>query len=132
MTPHEVGWVIVVGAAVLAALATRFDVSPSWILGLAGTATLVTVALAPHVSGEPCGTLHRTGADDWFFGFTIVSSLALYAAASLAAVVAGVRLRKTGDRGTAFARAVGIPIVSVMGVVVLSFAFLYSIGPCLD
>jgi hypothetical protein len=132
MTPHELGWVIVLGAVVLTVLATRFDVSPSWILGLAGIATLVTIALAPHVSGEPCGTLHRRGADDWFFGFTIVSSLTLYAAASLAAVVSGVRLRKTDDRGTAFARAVGIPIVSAMGVAVLFFAFIYSIGPCLD
>ena len=132
MTPHEVGWLIVLGAVVLTALTTRFDVSPSWILGLAGIATVVTLALATHVSGEPCGSSDRAGADGWFFGFTVVASLTLYAAASLAAVVDGVRLRKTGDRDTAFARAVGIPIVSVMGVVVLSFAFLYSIGPCLD
>jgi hypothetical protein len=132
MTPHEIGWVIALGAVVLTALATRFDISPSWILGLAGIATVVALALATHVSGEPCGSSDRAGFDDWFFGFTVVASLTLYAAASLAAVVSGVRLRKTDDGGRAFARAFGIPIVSVMGVAVLFFAFLYSIGPCLD
>jgi hypothetical protein len=133
MTAHEIGWVIVLGAVVLAALATTFEVSPSWILGLAGTATLVSLVLATHVSGEPCGSSGRAGVDGWFFGFTIVASLTLYAAASLAAVVGGIRWRRAGDdRGTAVARAVGIPIVSAMGVVVVLFAFVYSIGPCLD
>jgi hypothetical protein len=132
MTPHELGWVVVLGAVVLTVLTTRFDVSPSWILGLAGIATVVALALATHVSGEPCSGLVRSGADDWFFGFTIVASLTLYAAASLAAVVDGIRSRKTADRDTAVARAVGIPIVSAMGVAVLFFAFIYSIGPCLD
>jgi hypothetical protein len=131
MTLHEIEWVIALGALVLAALVTRFDVSPWRIFGLAGIATLVTIALATHVAGEPCGALDRTGAGDRFFDFTIVSSLTLYAAASLAAVVDGIRLGKAGDRDTAISRAVGIPIVSAMGVGIVFFAFLYSIGPCL-
>jgi hypothetical protein len=126
MTLHEIEWVIVVGALVV--VATKFDFSPWWIFGLAGIATVATIVLAVHVSGEPCG-LHRTGR---FFDFMIVSSLALYAAAALAGIVDGIRLRKAGDRDTAVSRAVGIPIVSAIGVGVVFFAALYSIGPCLD
>jgi hypothetical protein len=132
MTLHEVEWVVLVGGVILAAAATRFDVSPWWILGLAGVATVVTGALAMHVSGEPCGVSYRMGAGDRFFGITIVSSLTLYAAAALGAIVDGIRLRRAGDRDRAISRAVGIPIVSGMGVVFLFFAFIVSIGNCLE
>jgi len=131
MTLHEVVWLIVVGAVVLATCATRFDVSPWRVFGLASIATLVTAVLAAHVTGEACGFSARTGADDRLFQIMIVSSLTLYAAASLAGVVDGVRLGKRGDGERAISRAVGIPIVSVMGVGAVFFAFLYAIGPCL-
>jgi hypothetical protein len=131
MTSHEIGWVIVVGAVVLAAAATRFDVSPWRIFGLASIATVVTVMLAAHVAGEDCGFSARTGADDLLFEITIVSSLVLYAAAALAGIVDGIRLRKAGDPDRVISRAVGIPMVSGMGVVVLFFAFMASIGNCL-
>jgi hypothetical protein len=130
MTPHAIAWLIVIGAIVLAAAATRLDVSPWRIFGLAGIATVVTFMLALHVSGEPCG--RRTGAGDRFFEITILSSLALFAAASLAGILDGIRLGRAGDSDKAISRAVGIPIVSGMGVGVLFFAVMASIGHCLD
>jgi hypothetical protein len=132
VTPHEIEWAVVLGAVVLAAAATRFDVSPWRIFGLASIATVVAFMLALHVSGEPCGVSDRTGAGDRFFEITMLSSLALYAAASLAGIVDGIRLRKAGDRDKAISRAFGIPVVSGMGVVVLFFALMASIGHCLD
>jgi hypothetical protein len=131
MTLNEIGWLIVVGAVVLAAAATRFDVSPWRIFGLASIATLVTAVLAAHVTGEACGFSARTGADDRLFEVMIVSSLTLYAASALAGVVDGIRLGRRGDSERAISRAVGVPIVSVMGVGIVFFAFLYAIGPCL-
>ena len=123
MTLHEVEWLIALGALVLAVLATRFDVSP-W--------RIFAVALATHMAGEPCAVLHQTGVGNRLFDYTIVSSLTLYAAAALTGIVDGIRLGKAGDRDTAVSRAVGIPIVSAMGVGIVFFAFLYGISPCLD
>jgi hypothetical protein len=132
MTVHEVEWVVLIGGVVLAAAATRLDVSPWWILGLAGVVTVVTGALATLVSGEPCGVSYRTGAGDKFFGITIVSSLTLYAAATLGGIFDGIRWSRAGDRDRAISRVVGIPIVSGMGVVILYFAFIVSISNCLE
>jgi hypothetical protein len=131
MTLHEIEWLVVVGGVVLAAAATRFDVSPWRIFGLAGIATVATVVLALHVSGEACGVWGRTGLADRVFDITIVSSLTLYAAAALAGIADGIRLGRAGDRDTAISRAVGIPMVSGMGVVILFFAFMGAIGHCL-
>jgi hypothetical protein len=131
MTFHEIEWVVGAGAIVLAAAATKLDVSPWRIFGLAGIATVATVVLAMHVSGEPCGLSERMGAVDRFFEITIVSSLTLYAAAALAGIVDGIRLGRA-DHDRAISRAVGIPMVSAMGVVILFFAFMASIGSCLD
>src|SRR5439155_12469287 len=100
--------------------------------GLAGLATVAAFLLALHVSGEPCFASARTGAADRLFDITMVSSLALYAAAALAGVVNGIRLGKAGDRDKAISRAVGIPMVSGMGVVILFFALMASISNCLD
>jgi hypothetical protein len=131
MTLHEVEWLMVIGAVVLAAATTWFDVSPWRISGLAGIATVVTVVLAAHVAGEACGASARMGTGDRLFEIMIVSSLTLYAAAALAAVVDGIRLGKAGDSEAAISRGVGIPIVSALGVGVVFFAFLSAIGPCL-
>jgi hypothetical protein len=130
MTPHEIEWAVVIGGVLLAAAAARFDVSPWRIFGLAGIATVATVALAIHVAGEPCGP-GRTGLAVRLFDITIASGLTLYAAAALAGIADGIRLRRAGDRDTAISRAVGIPMVSGMGVVILFFACVASIGNCL-
>lgn len=98
MTSHEIESVVGVGAMVLAAAATKLDVSPWRIFGLAGIATIATVVLAIQVSGEPCGLLERMSAVDRFFEITIVSSLALYAAAALAGIVDGIRLGRGRPR----------------------------------
>jgi hypothetical protein len=132
MTSHEIEWLIVIGAVVLAAAATKYDVSPWRIFGLASFATLATVVLATQISDEPCGVSYRTSAGDRLFDITMVSSLTLYAAASLAGVVDGIRLRKTGEREKAVSRAFGIPLVSAFGVGVLFFALLASLGDCLN
>ena len=131
MTPHEIEWAVVIGGILLAAAATRFDFSPWRFFGLAGIATVATVVLAIHVAGEPCGASARTGVADRLFDITIASVLTLYAAAALAGIADGIRLCRAGDRDTAISRAVGIPMVSGMGVVVLFFAFMASIGNCL-
>jgi hypothetical protein len=131
MTSHELELVVGAGAVFLAAAATKLDVSPWRIFGLAGIATIVTVALTAHVAGEPCGAFDRTGVVDRFFEITIVSSLTLYAAAALGGIADGIRLRRA-DPETAISRAVGIPMVSGMGVAIVFFAFIWSIGNCLD
>jgi hypothetical protein len=131
MTYHEIELVVVLGGIVLAAAATRFDVSPWWIFGLGAIATVVTVGLAWHVSGEPCAVSYRTGLGDRLFQIAIMSSLVLYAGAALAGIFDGIRWSKAGERDRVLSRAVGIPMVSGMGVVILFFAFIASIGNCL-
>jgi hypothetical protein len=108
----------------------RFAVSAWRIFGLAGIATVATVVLAIHVAGEPCGP-GRTGLAVRLLDITIASSLTLYAAAALAGIADGIRLRRAGDRDRAISRAVGIPMLSGMGVVILFFACLASVGNCL-
>jgi hypothetical protein len=132
MTSHEIEWLVVVGAVVLAAAATKYDVSPWRIFGLASLTTLVSVVLATRISDEQCGVSYRTSAGERLFDITMVSSLTLYAAAALAGVVDGIRLGKAGEREKAVSRAFGIPLVSAFGVGVLFFALLASFGDCLD
>jgi peptidoglycan/LPS O-acetylase OafA/YrhL len=131
MTLHAIEWVTVIAAGALVLAATRLDRSPWWILGLASVATVATFVLAVHVSGDTCAGSALTGAARRFLGFLITLNLALYAAAALAGIVDGIRLRMAGDRDTAASRAVGIPILSAIGVGVVFVAALYSIGPCL-
>jgi hypothetical protein len=131
MTLHAIVGLIVVGAVVLAAAATRFDVSPSRIFGLAGLATLVTVVLAMHYAVGHC-SFSDTGPAERFFGIMVVSSLTLCVAAALRGFVDGIRLGKAGDSEAAIVRCVGCPIAGALGVGIVFFAFLYAIGPCLD
>ena len=131
MRLHEIEWLIVVGAVVLTVAATRFDVSPWRILGVAGIATLVVVVLAAHFTGEDCG-FSELGAAAGLFGIMVVSSPTLYVAAGLRGVVDGIRRGKAGDSEAAIVRCVGCPIAGALGVGIVFFAFLYAIGPCLD
>jgi hypothetical protein len=131
MTGHEIEWMIVAGGVVLAAAAMRLAVSAWRIFGLAGIATVATVVVAIHVAGEPCGP-GRTGLAVRLLDVAIASSLTLYAAAALAGIADGIRLRRAGDRDRAISRAIGIPMLSGMGVVILLFASLASVGNCLD
>jgi hypothetical protein len=132
VTLHELEWVTVIAVGALVLAATRLDRSPWWIFGLAGIATVATFALAVHVSGDSCAGSDLTSADRRFLDFMVTLNLALYAAAALAGIVDGIRLRMAGDRDTAASRAVGIPILSAIGVGVVFVASFYSIGPCLS
>jgi hypothetical protein len=131
MTGHEIEWMIVAGGVVLAAAAMRLAVSAWRIFGLAGIATVATVVLAIYVAGEPCGA-GRAGLAVRLLDITVASSLTLYAAAALAGIADGIRLRRAGDRDRAISRAIGIPMLSGMGVVILLLASLASVGNCLD
>ena len=132
MTLHAIEWVTVIAAGALVLAATRLDRSPWWILGLASVATVATFALAAHVSGDSCAGSSLMSADRRFLDFMVKLDLALYAATAFAGIVDGIRLRMAGDRDTAASRAVGIPILSAIGVGVVFVAALYSIGPCLS
>jgi hypothetical protein len=130
MTLHEIEWVTVIAVGALVLAAMRLDRSPWWIFGLAGVATVAVFVLAVHVSGGSCAGSSRMSARR-FLDFMVTLNLALYAAAALAGIVDGIRLRMAGDRDTAASRAVGIPILSAIGVGVVFVASLYSISPCL-
>jgi hypothetical protein len=130
MTLHTVVWLMLVGAAVVTAAATRFDVSPWRILASAGIATAVTIGLAMYVAGEQCGVSTTTG--DRLFEIMIASTLTLYGATALGGVVDGIRLGRAGDRDAAITRCVGCPVAGAVGVGVVFFTFLLAIAHCLD
>jgi hypothetical protein len=130
MTLHEIELLIGIGAVLLAAVATAYDVSPWRIFGFAGIATVVMVALAAHLAGGPCSASETAAGQ--VFEIVVVSSLTLYAAAALRGFVHGIRLGKAGDSEAAIVRCVGCPIAGAVGVGVVFFAFLYAISPCLD
>jgi hypothetical protein len=127
---QEIGWLILVGAVLVAAVTTWLEFSPWRILALAGIATVLTVVLATVVAGEPCGVSTTTG--DLFFEITVMSSVTLYGAAALGGVVDGVRLGRAGDGAGAMARIVGIPLAGAAGVGIVFLAFVGAIAHCLD
>jgi hypothetical protein len=129
MILHTVEWLMVISAIVVAAAATRFDVSPWRILTAAGIATVVTMGLAMHVAGEGCGLPTTTA--DLLFEIMIASSLVLYGATALGGVVDGIRLGKAGDRDAAITRCVGCPVAGAAGVGVVFFTVLLAIAHCL-
>jgi hypothetical protein len=130
MTLQTIAVLVGLGAIALAAGATKYDVSPWRIFGLATIAGIVTLWDLAR-DGVQCGPA-TTGVVEFLLGVVAVLGLTLYGAAALRAVVDGVRLGKAGDPLAAVSRCLACPFASAVSVGILLYAFLLAGLPCID
>jgi hypothetical protein len=118
-----------VGAVVVAAGATACRISPWWIFGVGSLVGAATLLLAARVENGSCGSptaLTRA------FELATALSFTLYAAAALASVIDGVRLRREGDFESTSSRFLVCPVASTFGIGAVFFVFGAVIAHCLD
>jgi hypothetical protein len=131
MTLQTIGVLVGLGAIAVAAGATKFDLSPWRIFGLATIAGIVTLWDLARGAAVHCGP-STTSVVELLLGVVAVLGLTLYGAAALRAVVDGVRLGKAGDPLAAVSRCLACPFASAVSVVILLYAFLLAGLPCID
>ena len=123
---------MLLGAGLVALVATAFEVSSWWVFTLASGAGAVILVFAAQELSESCWSGTTTGTDGRLFGILAVASLVLYAAAALRAVIDGVRLGKAGDRDAAVARYVACPLASILAGGVVFYAVLAAALHCIN
>jgi hypothetical protein len=131
MTLETIGVLVGLGAIALAAGATKFDISPWRIFGLATIAGVVTLWDVARGAAVHCGPA-TTSVVELLLGVVAVLGLTLYGAAALRAVIDGVRLGKAGDPVAAVSRCLACPLASAVSVGILLYALLLAAIPCLD
>jgi hypothetical protein len=123
---------MLLGAGLVALVATALELSPWWMFTLASAAGAVILVFAAQELSESCWSGTTTGTDGRLFGILAVASLVLYAAAALRAVIDGVRLGKAGDRDAAVARYVACPLASILAGGVVFYAVLAAALHCIN
>jgi hypothetical protein len=117
------------GAIAVVVVATKYDVSPWRIFGLASIAGIVTFVELIRAGGGECGT--SAGAVEWLGGVSAVLGLTLYAAAALGAVIDGVRLGMAGNPWAAISRCLACPFAGAVSVAILFYAFVAALFHCI-
>jgi hypothetical protein len=129
MTLQTIAVLAGLGAIVVAVAATRYDVSPWRIFGLASVAGIVTLGELIRAGSQECGI--SGGVGEQLGGVAAVLGLTLYAAAALGAVIDGVRLGKAGEPWAAISRCLACPLASAVSVAILFYAFLAALFHCI-
>ena len=131
MTFQTIAVLVGLGAIAVALGATRYDVSPWRIFGLASIGGAVTLWYLVGSAARECGPA-TTSVVDQLVGVVAVLGLTLYAAATLGAVIDGVRLGQAGNPWAAVSRCLACPLASAVSVGILFYAFLAALFHCVD
>ena len=131
MEPETALVLMLLGAGLVALVATAFEVSPWWVFTLASGAGAVILVFAAQELSTSCWSAATTGADPRLVGILAVVSLVLYGAATLRAVIDGVRLRKAGDGAAAVSRYVACPLASILAGGVVFYAVVAAALHCI-
>jgi hypothetical protein len=123
---------MLLGAGLVAVVATALELSPWWMFTLASGAGAVILVFAAQELSESCWSGPATGTDGRLFGILTVVSLVLYAAAALRAVIDGVQLSKAGDRDAAVSRYFACPLASILAGGVVFYAVLAAALHCIN
>jgi hypothetical protein len=131
MEPDTTLVLMILGAALVAVVATALEISPWWVFAPAtGAGTGMVVLAAQHLS-KPCWG-PTTSADGRLFGILLVASLVLYTAALLRAVIDGAHLNKAGEHEAAVSRYLACPLASVVAGGVVFFAGVAAALHCIN